>query len=233
MNIDNFKSLPQELLDKAIRVAPHENSMWFWPTVNEKHILGLGFFENLIPGSYGYINGIAAFVPEQNVMYVIPMAMAETQLFTDAGYHNTLRYVPGANWEYPIGMETRWEQLIAEARLSYLPSGKWDKKEDYTDRPANGDLTPMAVPRKHKLFRDFNFYLNNFFKNYRQSPKSVVLYEKFIKKRWFIMELLLNIFFISFGINIFIIIYFIYSLFEIFFLQNHQGSKLKFKKNHL
>lgn len=47
------------------------------------------------------------------------------------------------------------------------------------------------------------------------------------------MELLLNIFFISFGINIFIIIYFLYSLFEIIFLQNHQGSKLKFKKNQL
>lgn len=47
------------------------------------------------------------------------------------------------------------------------------------------------------------------------------------------MKLLLNLFFISFGINIFIIIYFIYSLVEISFLQNLQGSKLKYKKNQI
>ena len=47
------------------------------------------------------------------------------------------------------------------------------------------------------------------------------------------MEILTNLFFISFGINLFIIIYFIYSIVEIFLLQNLQGSKLKYKKNHL
>ena len=47
------------------------------------------------------------------------------------------------------------------------------------------------------------------------------------------MELLTNLFFINFGINIFIIIYFIYSIVEIFFLQNLQGSKLKYKKNQV
>ena len=131
--IHDIKPLPQELLCKAIRVTLHENAMWFWPTVNEKHILGLGFFESLIQGSYGYINGIAAFVPEPNVMYVIPMALAETHVFTDAGYHNTLSYVPGANWEYPIGMERQWEKLIAETRLDYLRAldSKAVKKEDY------------------------------------------------------------------------------------------------------
>jgi hypothetical protein len=47
------------------------------------------------------------------------------------------------------------------------------------------------------------------------------------------MEILLNLFFISFGINIFIIIYSLYSILEILFLQNLQGSKLKFKKNQI
>ena len=47
------------------------------------------------------------------------------------------------------------------------------------------------------------------------------------------MELLLTLFFISFGINIFIIIYLLYSLVEILLLQDLQGSKLKFKKAQL
>lgn len=47
------------------------------------------------------------------------------------------------------------------------------------------------------------------------------------------MKHLLNLFFISFGINIFIIIYFIYSVVEILFLQNLQGFKLNYKKNKL
>lgn len=47
------------------------------------------------------------------------------------------------------------------------------------------------------------------------------------------MEFLTNLFFISFGINIFIIIYFLYSLLEIVFLQNIQGSKLNYKKIQL
>lgn len=48
------------------------------------------------------------------------------------------------------------------------------------------------------------------------------------------MEFLTNLFFIIFGINIFIIIYFIYSVIvEILFLQNLQGSKLKYKKSKI
>ena len=47
------------------------------------------------------------------------------------------------------------------------------------------------------------------------------------------MQLLLNLFFINFGINIFIIIYFIYSIVEIIFLQNLQGLQLNYKKNQL
>ena len=47
------------------------------------------------------------------------------------------------------------------------------------------------------------------------------------------MELLFNLFFISFGINIFIIIYSMYSLMEIFLFQSLQGSKLKIKKNQI
>ena len=45
------------------------------------------------------------------------------------------------------------------------------------------------------------------------------------------MEFLTNLFFISFGIYIFIIICFIYSIVEIIFLQNLQGAKLKYKKS--
>lgn len=124
MTPNNLKPFPQELLAKAVRVTPHENSMWFWPTVNEKHILGIGFFESLIPGSYGYISGVAAFVPKPNVMYVLPLQSSEVHVFEEAGYINSLRYVPGANWEYPVELEERWERLIAEARLTYLPSGQ-------------------------------------------------------------------------------------------------------------
>lgn len=47
------------------------------------------------------------------------------------------------------------------------------------------------------------------------------------------LDILFNIFFISFGINIFIIIYSMYSIVEIFLLQNLQGSKLKIKKKQL
>ena len=47
------------------------------------------------------------------------------------------------------------------------------------------------------------------------------------------MKFLLDLFFISFGINIFIIIYSVYSLVEILLLQDLQGSKLKFKKAQL
>lgn len=124
MTPNTIKPIPQNLLDKAIRLAPHENALWFWPTVNEKHILGLGFFESLVPGSYGYVSGIAAFVPEPNVMYVLPMSFSDVHVFEESGYTNSLRYIPGANWEYPIGLEERWEKLIAEARLTYLPSGQ-------------------------------------------------------------------------------------------------------------
>ena len=47
------------------------------------------------------------------------------------------------------------------------------------------------------------------------------------------MEILTHLFFISFSINIFIIVYSVYSLAEIFFTQNLQGSKLEFKKKKL
>ena len=47
------------------------------------------------------------------------------------------------------------------------------------------------------------------------------------------MEFITHLFFISFGINIFIIVYSVYSLAEIIFNQNLQGSKLEFKKKHL
>lgn len=47
------------------------------------------------------------------------------------------------------------------------------------------------------------------------------------------MEILTYLFFISFCFNIFIIIYSVYSLIEIIFLQDLQGSKLKIKQNQI
>lgn len=47
------------------------------------------------------------------------------------------------------------------------------------------------------------------------------------------ISFIVDVFFISFGINILIIFYSIYSIFEISFLQNLQGSKLNYKKSIL
>jgi hypothetical protein len=47
------------------------------------------------------------------------------------------------------------------------------------------------------------------------------------------MQLLVHTFFISFVINIFIVIYSIYSEIDFILLQNQQGSKLKIKKKEL
>jgi hypothetical protein len=47
------------------------------------------------------------------------------------------------------------------------------------------------------------------------------------------MQLLVHAFFISFVINIFIVIYSIYSEIDFILLQNQQGSKLKIKKKEL
>lgn len=45
-----------------------------------------------------------------------------------------------------------------------------------------------------------------------------------------ILQLLIHAFFISFIINIFVIIYSIYSEIDFFLFRNEQGSKLKLKK---
>lgn len=54
--------------------------------------------------------------------------------------------------------------------------------------------------------------------------------QKFYKEGDFIQNYLIHIFFISFIINIFIVIYSIYSEINFIFWQNLQGSKLKIKK---
>jgi hypothetical protein len=48
-----------------------------------------------------------------------------------------------------------------------------------------------------------------------------------------ILQLLINSFFISFIINIFIVIYSIYSEIDFIFLHNLQGSRLKIKKKEM
>ena len=63
--------------------------------------------------------------------------------------------------------------------------------------------------------------------------KKMLYYSQNLIKEVIFMKILLNLFFISFGINIFIIIYSVYSLVEILLLQDLQGSKLKFKKAQL
>lgn len=45
-----------------------------------------------------------------------------------------------------------------------------------------------------------------------------------------IIEILTNLFFITFLLYIFIIAFTFYYLFEMFFMQNQQGSKLKLKQ---
>jgi hypothetical protein len=47
------------------------------------------------------------------------------------------------------------------------------------------------------------------------------------------LQLLINSFFISFIINIFIVIYSIYSEIDFILLQNLQGSRLKIKKKEI
>lgn len=61
----------------------------------------------------------------------------------------------------------------------------------------------------------------------------MLYYSQNLIKEVIFMKFLLDLFFISFGINIFIIIYSVYSLVEILLLQDLQGSKLKFKKAQL
>lgn len=56
--------------------------------------------------------------------------------------------------------------------------------------------------------------------------------KKFHKEGDIISNYLIHIFFISFIINIFIVIYSIYSEINFIFLHNLQGSKLKIKKKH-
>ena len=63
--------------------------------------------------------------------------------------------------------------------------------------------------------------------------KNIVLYTKFKKGRGLLLNWLVNFFFISLGINFFIIIYFLYSLLDTFFSKNLQGSKLSIKKKKL
>ncbi len=47
------------------------------------------------------------------------------------------------------------------------------------------------------------------------------------------IQLLINLFFITFSINFFVSIYTIYNFFEIKVFKNEQGSKLKIKKESL
>jgi hypothetical protein len=47
------------------------------------------------------------------------------------------------------------------------------------------------------------------------------------------MQLLIHAFFISFVIDIFVVIYSIYSEIDFILLQNQQGSKLKIKKKEI
>lgn len=54
-----------------------------------------------------------------------------------------------------------------------------------------------------------------------------------LEKRWLAISIIVEIFFISFCINILIIFYSIYSTFEFLFMQNLQGSKLNYKKKSL
>lgn len=54
-----------------------------------------------------------------------------------------------------------------------------------------------------------------------------------LEKRWLAISIIVEIFFISFCINILIIFYSIYSTFEFLFMQNLQGSKLNYKKKFL
>lgn len=53
------------------------------------------------------------------------------------------------------------------------------------------------------------------------------------KKRGDFMEILVHLFFISFAINIFIIIYSIFPFIQILLFQDIQGSKLDIKKRQM
>ena len=68
-------------------------------------------------------------------------------------------------------------------------------------------------------------------KNYRQIQKNVVLF--FYKLGGDIISKLLIWFFFFYLINFIIILYSIYTFFEIYFFHNLQGSKLNLKKQLL
>jgi len=76
-------------------------------------------------------------------------------------------------------------------------------------------------------------YFNINFKKSIDKPKKILYYNQNLLKEVMSLDVLFNIFFISFGINIFIVFYWVYSLIEIFLLQSLQGFKLKIKKNQL
>ena len=76
-------------------------------------------------------------------------------------------------------------------------------------------------------------YFNINFKKSIDKPKKILYYNQNLMKEVMSLDVLFNIFFISFGINIFIVFYWVYSLIEIFLLQSLQGFKLKIKKNQL
>ena len=54
----------------------------------------------------------------------------------------------------------------------------------------------------------------------------------YISEVFFIHLILIHAFFITFIFNVFITLYYLYSLMEKFLFLNYQGSKLKIKKEH-
>ena len=76
-------------------------------------------------------------------------------------------------------------------------------------------------------------YFNIILKKSIDKPKKILYYIQNLMKEVVSLDILFNIFFISFGINIFIVFYWVYSLIEIFLLQSLQGFKLKIKRNQL
>ena len=71
-------------------------------------------------------------------------------------------------------------------------------------------------------------FYHKFLKKYRHFKKIVVLY--WAKKAVIILSNILTIFFIIYFINFFIILYSIYTYFDMKLFHNLQGSKLKIKQ---
>ena len=63
--------------------------------------------------------------------------------------------------------------------------------------------------------------------------KKILYYMSKLRKEGDVLRLLTHTFFISFIINIFIVIYSIYSEIDYIFMHNLQGSKLKIKKKQI